>query len=241
MLDFAIFSGLGDREQNEDAVGFSMHGDAHCFVLCDGLGGHGRGEVASQFVQQSICLQFEQADTTAEFWENALDIAQKGLLAEQQRLNAITEMMTTAVVLTIDGDTAQWAHIGDSRLYVFRKGKVLCRTLDHSVPQMLALAGEIREKHIRTHPDRNCLLRAMGFPWESRKYERSEPMTLHSGDAFLLCTDGFWEPVVEKEMQTSLKKASSAKDWLDALQALAVQHGTPGEMDNFSAIAVRYQ
>ena len=238
MLDFAIFSDLGDREQNEDAVGFSKHGDAHCFVLCDGLGGHGRGEVASQFVQQSVCRQFEQADTTAEFWENALDNAQKGLLAEQKRLNAITEMMTTAVALTIDGDTAQWAHIGDSRLYVFRREKLLTRTLDHSVPQMLALAGEIREKHIRSHPDRNQLLRAMGFPWESRKYELSEPCALRPGDAFLLCTDGFWEPVLEKEMQKALKKAPSAQAWLDTLQALAIQHGTPGEMDNFSAIAV---
>ena len=59
------------------------------------------------------------------------------------------------------------------------------------------------------------------------------------GDAFLLCSDGFWEPVVEKDMQKTLKKTATAQAWLDALQALAEKNGTPGDMDNYSAIAVR--
>lgn len=70
----------------------------------------------------------------------------------------------------------QWGHVGDSRLYYFKNGKIVKRTLDHSVPQMLVARGEIDEKEIRHHPDRNRLVRVMGMEWDEPKYQVSEPM-----------------------------------------------------------------
>ena len=115
-------------------------------------------------------------------------------------------MKTTVVMLCVSGNNAYWTHVGDSRLYFFRKGKLVLHTKDHSIPQMLVAAGEIKEKNIRRHPDRNKLLRVMGTDWEEPQYAVSDPIELQEGDAFLLCSDGFWENIVEKQMQKCLKK-----------------------------------
>ena len=94
------------------------------------------------------------------------------------------------VVLDIEGKTAQWAHVGDSRLYFFRKNRFEAHTKDHSVPQMLVNIGQIKESEIRHHPDRSSLLHTIGYPWDGNPCEASEQIRIRSGDAFLLCSDG---------------------------------------------------
>ncbi len=241
MIDYALFTGQGGREINEDCVQHCEKDGAYCFVLCDGLGGHGRGEEASALVAKSICSAFMESQSVADFFASAIQSAQDQLLKMQQELHAFNEMKTTLVVLCIYGDHYRYAYIGDSRLYCFRKGKMLYRTLDHSVPQMLALAGDIKEKQIRKHPDRNRLLRVMGIEWDSPKYEVSDEMTLEKEITFLLCSDGFWEPVTEKEMGKMLKKSADMQAWLDRMAQLAKNNSVPESMDNFSAIAVKYE
>ena len=115
-------------------------------------------------------------------------MSQKRLLDEQKKSNSNGKMKTTLVILYIDGTMAKYGHIGDSRLYVVKNGKIQKRTIDHSVPQMLALAGEIREKDIRHHEDRNRLLRAMGNEWDdsSPKYEIDDTLDIEKGMSFLL-------------------------------------------------------
>ena len=122
------------------------------------------------------------------------------LIKKIEKTHLKNSMKTTAVVLLTDNEKAIWAHIGDSRLYVFRKNKIVLRTLDHSVPQMLVSSGDIKEKEIRNHPDRNRLLRVMGVPWKRQEYEISEIRSLSECQAFLLCSDGFWEYITEKMM-----------------------------------------
>lgn len=237
-ITHSLYTDVGSREVNEDCISYAGRGGAECFVLCDGLGGHGKGELASQFVAESLCSSFEQAPDSDSFFESALTAAQEGLIAEQKRIGAVFEMKTTAVVLVIEGSRWRYAFIGDSRLYHFRKCKPVFRTLDHSVPQMLALAGDIKEKQIRCHPDRNRLLRVMGVEWDSPRYEYGDWQELREGDAFLLCSDGFWEPITEKEMSRLLKKASGAEDWLAAMSETVKANGAGTDMDNNSAIAV---
>ena len=237
-VDHCAYTDIGTREKNEDTIALAENNGKYCFILCDGLGGHGKGELASGYVANAIKECFMATDDIETFCENVLDRTQEGLLEEQQKLGARFEMKTTAVVLVIDENRFRYMYIGDSRLYHFRKNKVCSRSLDHSVPQMLALAGDIKEKHIRQHPDRNRLLRVMGVECDKLKYEMSDWSTIMPGDAFLLCSDGFWEPILEKEMCKLLKKSIGADEWLAAMCERVKQNAAGTDMDNNSAIAV---
>ena len=164
--------------------------------------------------------------------------SQKRLMKKQADENARQDLKTTLVLLRIVNGYVQWGHVGDSRLYYFKNGRIVKRTLDHSVPQMLVAAGEIDEKEIRHHPDRNRLVRVMGMEWDEPKYQVSEPMPEESGQAFLLCSDGFWEQITEKEMMQCLKKADTVDMWLDRMVEIVNENGKGSDMDNNSAIAV---
>ena len=254
MIRYSTFSDKGGREVNEDKVGFTEQDGRYCFVLCDGLGGHGMGDVASLLVCESILGTFKEGKygSYTEFLKQAFENAQGKLLEEQDRLSAKNKMKTTCVILTIDkapagsvisGDEAGDTYIGfigDSRLYVFNDNEVVKRTLDHSVPQRLALAGQIMEKEIRNHPDRNKVLCVLGTEWEKPGYELLKPMAQKEIQAFLLCSDGFWEGIEEKEMCHLLKKSDSPEEWLEQMVARIKKNNrkTLDKMDNYSAIAV---
>jgi serine/threonine protein phosphatase PrpC len=110
--------------------------------------------------------------------------------------------------------------------------------MDHSVPQMLTAMGEIKEKDIRHHEDRNKLLRVMGAEWGKSNYEIDAPVSLVSGDAFLLCSDGFWEWVDEKMMIKLLRRSRRPQQWLSEMEKHVQRNGAKANMDNYSAVAV---
>ena len=237
-IDYSLISNVGNRDINEDAVAFAEKFGRKCFVLCDGLGGHGKGDLASKYVTEFIKCSFEEYGNDKDFLEKAILQCQLGLLEEQKRLNATEEMKTTVVVLIVDENVYQYAHVGDSRLYVFRNNRILERTIDHSVPQMLALAGDIKESGIRKHPDRNRLLRVLGIEWDAPKYDVSECKELRDGDSFLLCSDGFWELILERKMCKYLKRNENSESWLAEMLELVQENGKKVNMDNYSAIAI---
>jgi serine/threonine protein phosphatase PrpC len=146
-------------------------------------------------------------------------------------------MRTTAVVLVADTSGAVWGHIGDSRLYMLRSGRVVSQTRDHSVPQSLVDAGEITPAEIRFHEDRNRLLRSLGNGGRLRAALLERPMLLNKGDAFLLCSDGFWEYVTETEMEVDFAKARTPDDWLDRM-AVRIRPRAHEARDNCTALAV---
>lgn len=239
-MQYAMISERGSREINEDYVGNIAQAGSEkgCFVLCDGLGGHGHGEVASKLVTESILDRYRRMEPEENFVSNALREGQQKLLEAQKEKHTKSEMKTTVVVLDIEKDRIRWSHIGDSRLYYFEKGKLKQRTKDHSVPQMLVAAGEIKEKEIRHHPDRNRLLRVMGAEWNENQPFSVEETDKNGKQAFLLCSDGFWELIEEKYMQKYLKKAKTPEAWLELMAKMVMKNGQGTDMDNFSAIAV---
>ena len=239
MATYKMITKVGSREHNEDSAACIESDGNYCFVVADGLGGHGRGEVASQKVIEVFERDFlTNSENNEMFLRAAFSNAQDEILAEQQAQGDKHGMKTTAVCLSIIGNLCQWGHVGDSRLYVFRKNKVSIRTLDHSVPQMLVLSGEIKEKHIASHPDRNRLLRVMGIEWDSPRYELSDEVLLTDYQAFLLCTDGFWELIDPKLMGKFLKKSKTVDEWLDLMATEVEKNGQGQDMDNYTAIAV---
>lgn len=162
---------------------------------------------------------------------------QNAILEQQALTQRFSTMKTTLVVLVVDNGWIHWAHIGDSRLYIFRGKRLLRRTLDHSVPQMLAQAGEIREADIRHHPDRNRLMRVMGVRNDAPRFEVGKPIRLTGAYQFLLCTDGYWELIEEDDMLRTLKESATPQQWLSQMNRIILENGRGQEMDNYTAIA----
>jgi serine/threonine protein phosphatase PrpC len=236
-LKCAVFTDKGDREINEDSVGvFENDGNSLC-VLCDGLGGHGMGDVASSLVVKVFESQFSKNIKPEKFLSETFMASQDILLAEQKARNAERKMKTTGVALITNGKNAYIGHVGDSRLYVFSKNTVKQRTLDHSIPQMLVLSGELKESEIRNHPDRCTILRVLGIEWDEPMFQLMSPLPLRKCQAFLLCSDGFWELIEEETMCSLLEKASDPEEWLSEMQKTVKANGRDKNMDNYSAIA----
>ncbi|WP_295882315.1 protein phosphatase 2C domain-containing protein [uncultured Thiohalocapsa sp.] len=229
----ARISHAGGREYNEDCCAYR----GACWVLADGLGGHGGGEVASRLAVQSVLGTLADTPPLAGSIEQAVQAANRALHAEQQKSPALERMRTTLVILVSDGSAARWGHVGDSRLYYFRGGRLAAQTEDHSVPQAMVKAGEIRAADIRHHEDRNRLLRTLGNDEEPRPTLVPAPVPLAPGDAFLLCTDGFWEYVTETQMEIELAKAADPDTWLRNMTRRLVKQAEP-EHDNYTALAV---
>lgn len=237
IMQYSMLSNEGNREYNEDYVVYCICKEKACFVLADGLGGHGKGEIASKYVCESVIEDFEKNGDVF-ILEKAIQNAQKRLLQLQKEMNYNVGMKTTIVILYINGDNAQWAHIGDSRLYLWNRWRIVERTFDHSVPQMLVLARELKEKEIRFHEDRNRLLRAMGNENDNLKADISKVTKCKKGQSFLLCSDGFWEYIDEKKMQTQYLVAKTPEEWLRRMERIVCKNGKDSNMDNYSAIAV---
>lgn len=118
------------------------------------------------------------------------------------------------------------------------KNKIRQRTIDHSVPQMLVLSKQLKEKQIRFHEDRNRLLRVLGMESEKQVFEIMPPMDVKGRQKFLMCTDGFWEYVFEKDIQKLAKKSKTADEWVETMKSIVLENGKGHDMDNYSAIAV---
>lgn len=235
---YACYTDVGNRAINEDSIAVINGDEKTCCVVCDGLGGHGMGDVASSLIVDVFKSQFHTMDDVRKFIPQTLQASQDVLLAEQIKQNAKRKMKSTAVALLLDNKKAYIGHIGDTRLYMFNKNSVKFRTLDHSVPQMLVLSNQITDDEIRNHPDRNILLRVMGIDWNEPMYEISAPIPLRKCQAFLLCTDGFWELITEDKMCELLKSSKTVDGWLNSMVEIVKRNGEDVNMDNNSAIAV---
>ena len=201
---FGICSDIGGREEQQDRAELfaSKNGDDYLIVLADGMGGHHGGSRAAQAVVDCSRHLFE----TNGIDDPLSDLETLTIQAHQ----AVTEVGgqegqtpgSTCVMLYLSGDAAYWAHVGDSRLYHFRKGRLLSRTRDHSLVQLLVSRGELPEEEMAASPLQNQLYMRLGGE-EAPKPELGSA-EIQKGDAFMLCSDGFWESVGEDEVSAIL-------------------------------------
>ena len=230
-FDFAFYSDLGGRANNEDAYLAKKLSDGYVFVVADGLGGHDDGEMASTVAVNSL-KEFMVRNENKNISE-AVSFANRAVLEQQEKL--FSKMKTTIALAYVTDKKTVIAHVGDSRVYAFKNGKIVHQTIDHSASQLAVSAGEIRPEEIRHHSDRNVLLRALGAG-ESVKVELTEISSVDF-DALLLCSDGFWEYVLEEEMEAELCKSKAADKWLYKLRAIQLSRA-PQKCDNNTAITV---
>ena len=237
-MDFTAYTNQGSREYNEDNYGIAEHGDSMCFVLADGLGGHGGGDIASKTAVSVVCEIFENKGFSNTFFDDAFKAAQRAIFDEQDKAHSPSKMKTTLCILVIADGTAHYAHVGDSRIYILKSNKIKKRTIDHSVPQMLALSGEIKDSDIRHHPDRSRLMRVMGVRGEEPRCEIGKPIKLGGTMSFLLCSDGYWELVEDKDIENCCAGSESPEEWVKKMNQIVVKNGAGTDMDNYSVVAV---
>ena len=239
-LEVSVLSNPGGRERNEDACGFWTGGGGCFAVVSDGAGGHGGGDVATKLAVRIVLTAFREApDCSGEAIDAALTSAHRAIVAQQPTRPELAGMRATATVLAIDSvhNFAVWGHVGDTRLYCFREGAIVAQTKDHSVVQKMVDAGYLAQAAIRKSTERSKLFAALGHNEAFQAAIGTSPFPIRAGDAFLLCTDGFWEYVDESTMLSSLSHESTAAGWLREMVDDVVRRGGR-EQDNFSALAV---
>jgi serine/threonine protein phosphatase PrpC len=246
VLDAAQVSGIGGRDTNQDALGSVRCGGLVCYVVSDGAGGHDGGEIASRTVVQAVSAAFADAVSAGDgigtaMLQACVARATAGVARARAGDPQLESMNATVAVLLVDllRREAAWAHLGDTRIYLFRRGRLLRVTKDHSLVQQFIDAGLVDSADLRSHPKRNLLYAAIGAENEVPAAIEA-PVALEDGDAILVCTDGLWEWVSEGVMEEALAGAGSAQAWLDALCAAAERNSAPSATmrDNFTAQVV---
>ena len=229
----------GGRDYNEDCVAVEHGDDGCCLVLSDGAGGHAGGAVAARTAVDKVLdgWRARAPVDAADLTELLLDAHEAVLAAQRNARERAQAMHATIVALAIDKrrNVALWGHVGDSRLYVLRHGALLAVTRDDSVVQWMVDAGYLAADAARSHPRKNRLLAALGADVALKPSVRAEPFTLEPGDAFLLCSDGWWDCVANREIEAQFARVHSVQAWVDAM-ANRVAAGARPDHDNYSAI-----
>lgn len=229
---------------NQDAIACAREDNISCFIIADGTGGHEGGEIAANLVTVSIIEKFTQeASFSAHALRSYVSWAIKQVANNQEQNTKLCEMSTTMATVLIDHHNrrALWAHLGDTRIYLFRHGKILSISKDHSLAQRLVDAGVADYAKIRLHPQRSVLFAAIGAQCDTEPEVSHEAISLQEGDALILCSDGFWEWVQDHEMELCLTNTQSSKEWLEQMNTLA-EHNIGDKLnnrDNYSVFAIR--
>ncbi len=193
------------RGNNEDC----FFAEKDFFIVADGMGGHIAGEVASNIAVETIkksAAHFKHEKKIAIILKEAF-IKANEIIIKQSKLQSCVGMGTTATALAINKEKAYWAHIGDSRLYLYRSGKLKQITVDHSYIRMMVEKGLLTKKEAEIHPKRNILLYSLGM----RNTIRIDKgvLNIQKEDFLLLCTDGLTNMVNHEKIVKILENEFS--------------------------------
>jgi protein phosphatase len=245
-IDFASVSDRGRvRLNNEDACGHFVPATPAeiaekgvVFVVADGMGGHRGGEIASQIAVRTI-VAFYSADGEEDRLHaltRAFREANQTIIQEAVADSTLFGMGTTCTAVALHDGRAYFAHVGDSRAYLLRRGRILQITSDHSIVGEMVRSGIISDEDARTHPRRNVITRSLGAQ-EEITADTPSTMEIERGDIFLLCTDGLTTYLQDADIAVVL--ATSSPD--EACKKLVKMANEQGGRDNITVqvVAVR--
>jgi PPM family protein phosphatase len=228
----SFFSEIGKRANNEDNGGWNK---GSAYIVCDGVGGNEKGEVASEIITSTLLQMFK---------ENILTSAEGALQTVESKLtdyitqNPESMGMASTLVMTIvrpNGIMAAW--VGDSRIYQFRKGKIVFRTTDHSWVNEALAAGILTEEEAVNHPKSNIITRAIQGNHKPVEAQEVWISDIQPNDMFLLCTDGVLETWTDEELSSLFAEANDT----DAIANKLKQECAITSKDNNTAIVFRIE
>lgn len=209
------------------------------YVVADGMGGAAAGEVASCLAVQTVKERYfsRQDEAPLESLKQAILSADKTIRQQSHSVPGQSGMGTTVTAVSVVGDTAYVAHVGDSRAYVIRREQIICLTRDQTVVADLVRQGKIGIKEAESHPHRHMLTQSVGGGARPPEvYVLSYP--LEPGDFLVLCTDGLYNVVSDKEIKEAVALNQDLQRAAEMLVHLANKRGGP---DNITAVAVKIQ
>ena len=217
------------RASNQDAL-LVLPGENGLYGVADGMGGHKAGDVASRMAVESVRKLLEGAKPSAELLRGAIEEASLSVYAAQLDNPDLSGMGTTMTVIWEGKKRVLLGHVGDSRAYLLRDGKLLQVSEDHSMVAELVRDGVLSPEEARVHPYRNIITRALGTS-ETLDVDVLE-LDKKRGDTYLICSDGLYEYVEDDRMREILT-SETMEAAADLLLSLALEGGG---RDNISLV-----
>ena len=228
---------IGTRRINQDRIGHWSTSECMLMAVADGLGGH-PAELAVGLLGAAFEREAQpRLGDPGDFLNRAIAAGHAAILRDAAKRGLADTPRTVLVACIVQDGHAYWTHVGDSRLYLIRQGRIVHRTRDHTVVQELVDTGRIREEASFTHPERNRLLQCLGG------YTTPQPAPLArerlaEHDIVLLCSDGFWNPLTQRQLLHSLMARSLEAAIPELVELAQLRAGL--DCDNISVIALRW-
>ena len=243
-IDYAKVSALGDRQDNQDRAAIVVADDAALMLVFDGMGGHENGaqaaEIGLKVVQDIFTSTPLPVFDPQGFLYTSLARAHDEVVRIGANVAVDFRPRATCAVALIQEGGCWWGHIGDSRIYHMRRGRLVTRSRDHSHVEVLIQEGAITEEEALDHPMRNFVECCIGGDAPVPDMSITGKMDLEPGDVLLACTDGLWTGITDEEMaDMATRPVNSLADNLKAISVRALSLNSPYS-DNTTGTALQW-
>jgi serine/threonine protein phosphatase PrpC len=229
------------RKANEDSMDTFETGGMKVFVVCDGMGGHVGGQIASQTAVAAIRHFMTGAPITdpRDAMRGAIIAANNAILQRAKSQPELAGMGSTCVILVVTGEgKAYYGHIGDSRIYIVANHRITQLTKDHSYVQTLVDSGRITKEQAEHHPRKNEITNALGLPDMQPPTLCKEPIEPEAGNCFLLCSDGLSGMVDDQRLERMASKHDMGIQ--ERAEKLVQMANEAGGVDNITVQLVEF-
>jgi len=234
----------GKRKNNEDYIyplSEVANSSQRLFLVCDGVGGAEKGEVASALACDSFQTFFntflEEDDPSEDFINRAVHYTESRFDEYITQHPEAAGMATTMTLLYVGISRITLAHIGDSRIYQFREGRAIHKTDDHSLVNSWVKLGIISKSEAAVHPQKNVITKAIEGAENSVCADVTLITDVQEGDVFFMCTDGVTESFSDEDFQNLFQPGRSTESLKDEI----IEHCTEESNDNFSFYIIPVQ
>ena len=247
-FDFGAITTIGNREEQQDCIGYDIKSNKMIAVICDGMGGHEGGEIASQTAVERLLTEYYSLlpfhDIDQFFVESVIAI--DGEISRLTKDDGTPLMAgTTIVAVIIIENQLHWLSVGDSRIYLYRNGELVRPTVDHNYSLLLKqrlLDGEITEKDYQKESEKGSMLISFLGKGDLPMIDYSStPLSLFQGDVILLSSDGMFKNLSEKDICKIIKNYDSAEDAVIEMEKRATKQARIDnkKRDNVSLLMIK--